>query len=209
MKQSPTRQKILDSARTLFAEKGFKGTTTSAIAQYAGTAEVTIYRYFKSKQEILIQCVQPAMLEIINRMKCYVTEADNLKDFVSDVLELRLRLYDEHYETFRIIFNEIPYSNEMLSRYAWFLKMQEGSIVTIMEKMEHLGQIKRHRNYLLFALGQSMSIWLWINYKKEDSSKGDKFRFSHEMLDVSEEHLIADLAELFLYGISGVPKEKL
>lgn len=40
-----TQKKIIDAAIKVFSEKGFEGATTSEIAQEAGVAEGTIFRY--------------------------------------------------------------------------------------------------------------------------------------------------------------------
>ena len=49
---SEIRQQILKTAIRLFAQKGFRGTTTREIALAAGVNEVTIFRHFASKQEL-------------------------------------------------------------------------------------------------------------------------------------------------------------
>lgn len=46
------RQEIMDAAETLFAEKGFHGTTLDDIAEAAEFGKGTIYNYFESKEEI-------------------------------------------------------------------------------------------------------------------------------------------------------------
>ncbi|HHT01453.1 MAG TPA: helix-turn-helix transcriptional regulator [Firmicutes bacterium] len=47
-----TRERIVAAARQLFAQGGFDGTTTAAIAQAAGVAEGTIFRHFRTKAGI-------------------------------------------------------------------------------------------------------------------------------------------------------------
>ncbi len=47
------KAQILDVAVRLFAEKGYDGTTTRDISEAAGVAEGLIFRYFRSKAEIL------------------------------------------------------------------------------------------------------------------------------------------------------------
>jgi AcrR family transcriptional regulator len=44
---------ILSAALELFAEKGFHGTAVPEIAQHAGVAAGTIYRYFESKEAMV------------------------------------------------------------------------------------------------------------------------------------------------------------
>ena len=47
------RHQILDAARTLFATKGFAGTSTADLVEASGMSNGAIYRYFKSKNELI------------------------------------------------------------------------------------------------------------------------------------------------------------
>lgn len=47
-----TREKILESAIELFAEKGFNGTTTKEIAEAAEVNESLIFRHFSTKRDL-------------------------------------------------------------------------------------------------------------------------------------------------------------
>jgi AcrR family transcriptional regulator len=47
------REAILDAALALFVERGFHGTAVPAIAERAGVAAGTIYRYFESKEALV------------------------------------------------------------------------------------------------------------------------------------------------------------
>jgi len=48
-----TEQRILDAAMKVFAEDGFEGARTRKIAELAGVNEVTLFRKFQSKENIL------------------------------------------------------------------------------------------------------------------------------------------------------------
>ena len=48
-----TKQKILDEALTLFAEKGFDGTGVDLIAERVGIKGPSLYKHYKGKEEIL------------------------------------------------------------------------------------------------------------------------------------------------------------
>src|ERR1700733_14278272 len=52
-----TSQRILDAATSVFAREGIAGATTREIARLAKVNEVTLFRHFKSKQELLQQVV--------------------------------------------------------------------------------------------------------------------------------------------------------
>lgn len=49
-----TRRQIAESARTLFYQRGYSGTTMDAIAQAAEVAPETVYAVFGSKRKILV-----------------------------------------------------------------------------------------------------------------------------------------------------------
>lgn len=52
------RNRILDAAIRVFGETGYRGATTRRIAQVADVNEVTLFRHFGSKEELLREAVQ-------------------------------------------------------------------------------------------------------------------------------------------------------
>ena len=52
-KKRETRERILESARTLFLEDGFVNTTVEQIAESADVAQTTFFNYFPSKRALL------------------------------------------------------------------------------------------------------------------------------------------------------------
>jgi AcrR family transcriptional regulator len=56
----PTRQRILDTARELFTEQGYDGTSLREIAEPLGFSKAALYYHFKSKEEILGALMEPA-----------------------------------------------------------------------------------------------------------------------------------------------------
>lgn len=53
MSQLTTRERILDSALSLFAERGYDGVGVDLIAEKAGLKGPSLYKHFKGKEEIL------------------------------------------------------------------------------------------------------------------------------------------------------------
>jgi AcrR family transcriptional regulator len=52
-----TRESLLDVTARLYAEHGWRGTTTRRIAEAAGVNEVTIFRQFGSKASLLLEAI--------------------------------------------------------------------------------------------------------------------------------------------------------
>jgi len=54
----PARDLVLSAAAKLYAEHGFRGTTTRRIAELAGVNEVTLFRHFGSKTALLLEAIR-------------------------------------------------------------------------------------------------------------------------------------------------------
>jgi AcrR family transcriptional regulator len=57
-RQQELRERILDATSRVVAERGVAATRMSTIAQAAGCAEGSIYRYFEGKQELLYEVLR-------------------------------------------------------------------------------------------------------------------------------------------------------
>lgn len=67
-----TRSGILSAAARLFAERGYQGTSTRAIAEAVSITQPTLWYYFRSKESILLQMfaeASEALLEGLERIQ--------------------------------------------------------------------------------------------------------------------------------------------
>lgn len=60
MEKTPTKDRILSSALTLFSEKGYDGVGVDLIAENAGIKGPSLYKHFKGKEEILDALIEKA-----------------------------------------------------------------------------------------------------------------------------------------------------
>jgi AcrR family transcriptional regulator len=52
------RQRILDTACELFARRGIRGVGINEVIERAGVAKATLYRHFRSKDELVLACLE-------------------------------------------------------------------------------------------------------------------------------------------------------
>ncbi len=64
-----TRQAIEDAARTLFADRGFHGTTLAEITAAAGRSTAVFYRYFADKEDLLAALAEDFLAEVVDLPK--------------------------------------------------------------------------------------------------------------------------------------------
>ncbi|GAB3997110.1 hypothetical protein GCM10029992_19080 [Glycomyces albus] len=64
-------EQLLDAAAEVFAEKGFKGTSTNAVAARAGASPGTLYQFFGNKEEL----AEALMARYVDRLRAAHGEA--------------------------------------------------------------------------------------------------------------------------------------
>jgi AcrR family transcriptional regulator len=75
-----TRSAIEQSARKLFAERGFHGTTLADITSAAGKSPAVFYRYFDDKEDLLASLAESFLHEIVEPSALSVSLPDSSDD---------------------------------------------------------------------------------------------------------------------------------
>jgi TetR/AcrR family fatty acid metabolism transcriptional regulator len=111
------RQRIIDAAVKVFAEKGFYNAKVSEIAQESGVANGTIYLYFANKDDILISLFEQEMKRIIARMKAEIErESDPLRK-IERFAAVHLSLIEERKELAEVLQVELRQSSKFMKEY--------------------------------------------------------------------------------------------
>lgn len=73
-KAERTRESLLRAALELFDERGYDSTTAAAIAERAGVTEMTFFRYFPSKDSVLVaDPYDPLIADAIVRQPAHIS----------------------------------------------------------------------------------------------------------------------------------------
>ena len=92
-----TRERLLDAAERAFARSGLEGATTREIAREAKVNEVTLFRHFKTKENLLAEVVQRTFDRQEESLAAYHPVAStSTKDAAPD-LRTGLRRYAQRY----------------------------------------------------------------------------------------------------------------
>lgn len=120
LKMSEKEKKILDAAIAVIAEKGFSAASTSEIARQAGVAEGTIFRYFKTKKDILrgilihLGNVIAEPLVVYGLKKILFHDGpEDLRSGIKRVLKDRMAMIDAVFPMLRIVITEAMYHEDI------------------------------------------------------------------------------------------------
>jgi TetR/AcrR family fatty acid metabolism transcriptional regulator len=127
------RERILDAAVRVFAEKGFYGAKVSEIAREAGVADGTIYLYFKSKDDLLISLFEDRMAQINGALREKLGQEPNALGKLRKFIEMHLDLVETRRELVEVLTVELRQSSKFMREYknpkfGEFLKILAGVI---------------------------------------------------------------------------------
>ncbi|WP_125590110.1 TetR/AcrR family transcriptional regulator [Companilactobacillus jidongensis] len=111
--------KIFQAAITLFAQKGYKDTSTKEIAQVAGVSEGSLFKRFNNKEELLLSILKPLsrviLPEIITEFSESTLKSDypTLYDFINIILRNRLEFFKDNMDVIRIFVDEFIYDENI------------------------------------------------------------------------------------------------
>jgi len=95
-------REILDAARHIFAEKGYRVTTIDDIANYLTVGKGTIYRYFANKEALFIAVFEDGMEQLMTTMYSHIEAVVNPADKIRCAIGTFFEFFDENPELVEI-----------------------------------------------------------------------------------------------------------
>ena len=112
------RQRILNAALKVFAERGFYNSKVSEVARQAGVADGTIYLYFQNKDDLLINLFEDRMSWLIDRLTTELNRVGGPPlDRVRALIHLHLNMAVEEPELAEFITVELRQSAKFIKEY--------------------------------------------------------------------------------------------
>ena len=194
-------QKILEAAIDVFSERGFSGATTSEIAKRAGIAEGTIFRYFKTKKDILrgilIQMLnlagEPIIIEGVRKILLNAENKDLrevLKAFICD----RLEVLELVFPMIKVIITEALYHDDIREAFFQNIISKVFEVFTLFHRqMLERGLIRENINALTMTRGIIGNVILLVFYRQLFADK-----FNRQDMDKELDAVI----DIIMYGIS-------
>jgi AcrR family transcriptional regulator len=136
------KQKIMESAMRHFSEKGYGATSIQEIADDCGIAKGSLYKFFQSKEDLLIELHY-------EQQKCFYDEIDRIRtDQAFSLREAFIKETEYHFEFFmqnKFIMREIKEMSSTSGKSAPFIlqlrskllsNCKEGLLVYLGKEME-------------------------------------------------------------------------
>jgi AcrR family transcriptional regulator len=116
------REEILLAAEKVFADKGFFTTKMTDIANKAEFGTGTLYKYFKSKEDLYFTLIDEKMEEFNQLVKAVFSQKTTSIKKIEKVLRLLSEFIERNRDFFRIYISE-------MNRFEWTIKDELGKAI--------------------------------------------------------------------------------
>lgn len=147
-KLTPKQISILHAAIEVFSEKGYAAAATSEIAQKAGVAEGTIFRYYKTKKDLLLSIIGPTMSRMLapfvmrNFNGVLDIPYDSFEEFLRMFIINRLEFARKNFKILKILIQEIPFQPVLREQFAEnILSKVLERVIEIVEHFKAKGEV--------------------------------------------------------------------
>jgi AcrR family transcriptional regulator len=189
------KQEILDAALKVFSNKGFAEATTAEIAREAGVAEGTIYKYYRSKRELLVAVVKTfVMTESFLNIFEHAGEAD-YPTFLTAVLNNRMDfIKDSEKNRMFLLMSEILRDPELKMIYdQQFIKPVMNRMEKFLESKAAVGEFRPVNASIMTRVlgGMVLGLLLLALLEGENSP----------LTNIPRQNLAAEIGQLVMRGI--------
>ncbi len=142
---SPSRGRILVSARREFAERGFDGARLTDIAGHAGLSHPTLLYHFTSKAELYATVIESAVIDWARETEDAVCGALDGFDQVAGVIAAGFAFFTTHPDFARILRREAMDGGARLDEaIAGSLRPFLERAIAFLEREMAAGRLRRH-----------------------------------------------------------------
>ncbi|MTR54797.1 TetR family transcriptional regulator [Streptococcus parasanguinis] len=183
------KQAIIQAALRLFKEKGFKETSIKSIAEVAEVSPVSIYNYFKSKDNLVALCVNDLFEEITQQAE--------------DILKSNLAFNTKLDQALDLCQEKM---SQQISYYFQDKTLRDPAFSSLLTKAITAKKRDIYRTYINLGkeeglIARDLSTELILNVMDALNSVGNQLAHSDNL-----ETDVKQIYQIFLYGILGKKK---
>jgi AcrR family transcriptional regulator len=187
-----TREKFLKSALKVFSKKGYLGSTTKEMAREAGFAEVTLFRYFTSKEKLFEEVINtysflPALKGLLPKIYTMPFE-----DALTIIARNFLDTLTARKDLIRIMLSEIQmYPGEIHKIYNAFIVELHDTLASYFTAMQKKGVLRSYD----VELGARVFLGMFFSY-----FNAKEFLMLKKYRTTDDYKVIKDFVSIFVRG---------
>jgi AcrR family transcriptional regulator len=194
-KQKDARSRILKAALDEFSEKGFHASTIDSIAERAGIAKGTVYRYFNTKEGLFNALKEDTITEFVELARQDLSREEDILKIIESVIKMYLSFFEKNSAFFKVIIQEHrDFGRDFSDKFINELILGLPGLKRRCWKASRMGRLKQMNYFTVF-----FGIIGFLN--------GVIQKWLHEGAEGSLLNEIDTVKEVLFYGFAVPPEE--
>lgn len=129
------RERLLEAAKEIFAEKGLEKSTVSEIVAKAGVAQGTFYLYFRSKNALISAIADDLLQKILHEMKKETAGCTDFWEVLKKIIDVTFRVTRMYKDVLALCYSGLAIEDSLLEweriynpYYAWLAEFIQAGI---------------------------------------------------------------------------------
>lgn len=99
-----TRQKLLEAARSVFAEKGLDSATIADITERADVGKGTYYYHFRDKNGVITELIKSVLGELVAAIEMKCSHIGDVSELMDTIIGTHIEFFSNRWEDFMLYF---------------------------------------------------------------------------------------------------------
>jgi len=157
-------EQVRAAALELFAAQGYRATTVDEIGARVGIRGPSVYKHFRSKQELLVDIVVGATDALLGTQRAAVRAAGDIREQLSRAVEAHVRFHAEHPREAFVSGREVdslaePHRSEVLRKQAEYERRLRRLVETGVRDGVFAVESPRLAAYAILDMGAGVAGW--------------------------------------------------
>lgn len=184
------KKKIMQAAVDLISARGYNGTSTLQIAEYAGLSQATLFKYFKTKEDLLSDILHPVLPSLFGSFLDQLLILQTTEEKIHYLVHDRMTYLKTNQALLKIIWQEMLSNNKLKQEQTLIWNLLQDKII---ELRTQLGTDARVNPEI--SIDQMIRIFTGplIAYFAQLYIIGDNGEIREEDLDLLEKQILGGL----------------
>lgn len=129
------KKKIMQAAVDLISTKSYNGTSTLQISKHAGLSQATLFKYFKTKEDLLTAILHPVVPGLFGRFFEELLAVNTTEEKVHYLVHNRMAYLKKNRALMKIILQEIFSNKKLRNEQIFFWNTIQDKLLRVHEEL--------------------------------------------------------------------------
>lgn len=184
------KKQVIKASLKLFSEQGYDGTSTAQIAETSGMSQATIFKYFKSKEDLLIFIIDPIIEHILPAYgKEFASEVkDNNQDLdslVRFIITNRFNFLVQNKDAAIILFSQVMINDKVKNMLLEKIASLKGMFFdNIWKTLQETGEMRSDIDVLQFVRLVASQLYFYFLQSQRIIPTQDQAQVQKDLTDI-------------------------